>query len=388
MTAAKKLTERTAAPFAGTRVNRTAGTIDGVLICGTASANGRDYPARVLRRDFAVYEGRPVNCDHGRESTVDRRFGWFSHVYPGPDGRPRGRLNCLKSHPMYARVMEAAERNPALFGFSHVALCDTRPGPGGREVVEAIRAVESIDLVAQPATTKGLFEGTAVPFTRARLIEWLARHPGSTAGQIAAAKRLVEIAGPDGPVAPDPAALPTDPPADPAGGTDPEAAGGALDGAFLTAATDELRACMAAAGDPARITRCLAKIKKMLRAHADITADDDDDDDGTDDDDTTDLDDSTDDPAATTPEGRRPRGRALLEALDACDRAGFRAGRADLELIAAAPRARRAALAERLKRTAEHDRPTSAGRGRIAPGGARTGRPPSDPKTFAEWLGG
>jgi hypothetical protein len=162
-TAAKRLTERVNKPFAGTRVNREAGTIDGVLICGTESANGRDYPAAVLRRDYAVYEGAVVNCDHARESTVDRRFGWFTGVKPGDDGRPRGTLNVLLQHPMAARVFEAAERNPALFGFSHVAMCETTRGKNGREVVEAIKGVESIDLVASPATTKGLFEGRTVP---------------------------------------------------------------------------------------------------------------------------------------------------------------------------------------------------------------------------------
>lgn len=147
-----RLTERVAAPFAGSKVNREAGYIDDVLICGTSSLNGRDYPVSVFKRDFAKYEGKPVNCNHSREADVETRLGWFTHVRVGEDGRPRGRFNCLKAHPMYERVMEAAERNPALYGFSHVAMCRTRPGDGGREVVEAIDEVESIDLVRDPAT--------------------------------------------------------------------------------------------------------------------------------------------------------------------------------------------------------------------------------------------
>src|SRR6516162_3416852 len=99
----QRVTERTAAPFAGCHADRERGVIHNVLICGTASANGRDYPVSVFKCDYAKYEGRPVNCDHGRETTVERRFGWFSNVRPGPDGRPRGTLNCLKSHPMYER---------------------------------------------------------------------------------------------------------------------------------------------------------------------------------------------------------------------------------------------------------------------------------------------
>jgi hypothetical protein len=139
-------------------VNREAGTIENVLICGTQSANGRDYPPAVFRRDYKAYEGRPCNCDHGKDATVERRLGWFSHVRCDEQGRPRGTLNVLKSHPMYERVMESAERFPGMFGFSHVAECQTTR-KNGREVVEAINRVESIDLVAEPATTKGLFEG-------------------------------------------------------------------------------------------------------------------------------------------------------------------------------------------------------------------------------------
>ncbi|HEY2910973.1 MAG TPA: hypothetical protein VGI99_12045 [Gemmataceae bacterium] len=159
-----RITERTAAAFSGARIDREAGTITNVLICGTLSANGREYPAEVLRRDHGVYEGKPVNCDHSKESTVDRRFGWFSNVRPGEDGRPRGTLNALKSHPMFDRVFEAAERHPALFGFSHVAECRTSQNPAtGRERIEAITNVLSIDLVADPATTAGLFESRVSP---------------------------------------------------------------------------------------------------------------------------------------------------------------------------------------------------------------------------------
>jgi hypothetical protein len=159
----KQITERTAAAFSGARVDREAGTISNVLICGTISANGREYPAEVLRRDHGVYEGKPVNCDHSKESTVDRRLGWISNVSPGADGRPRGTLNLLLSHPMAPRVLEAAEKQPNLFGFSHIALCDLVTGKDGRERVTSIQSIESIDLVARPATTKGLFESSVSP---------------------------------------------------------------------------------------------------------------------------------------------------------------------------------------------------------------------------------
>lgn len=157
MSSTRTITAVERAPFASSKVNRESGYIDGVLICGVESRNGRDYPAAVLRRDYARYEGAPVNADHGDESTVGRRLGWFSEVRPGDDGRPRGRLNILKSHPLAESVFEAAERNPSLFGMSHVAVCGTKR-VNGRETVESINKVLSIDLVADPATTKSLYE--------------------------------------------------------------------------------------------------------------------------------------------------------------------------------------------------------------------------------------
>jgi hypothetical protein len=195
--ATKRITERIDQAFSEAKVNRESGQITGVLICGVNSANGREYPAETLRRDYAKYEGRPVNADHGRESTVDRRLGWFSNVAPGPDGRPRGTLNVLRSHKMFEPLMEAAERNPSLFGFSHVALCDTATGKDGRERITAIKSVESIDLVADPATTKGLFEsrGNAVKKTIQQLAESVARNPKSTIEQITRIKRLAEARG-------------------------------------------------------------------------------------------------------------------------------------------------------------------------------------------------
>ena len=249
---AKRITERIDGAFAEAKVNREAGQITGVLICGVVSANGRTYPPDVLRRDHAKYEGRPVNADHSRESTVDRRIGWFSDVKPGNDGRPRGTFNVLRSHPMYERVMEAAERNPGLFGFSHVAMCETKIGRDGAEVIERINAVESIDLVADPATTNGLFESREhrKMITIKVLAENMLRNPKASTEQILKIKRLAEQDG----------AVSMDDPGD----VDPKEA---ISAGFKSA----ILACVEQAmtgGDP---KDALAKIKKLLNAHNDAT---------------------------------------------------------------------------------------------------------------------
>lgn len=185
------VTERLAAPFAAgdVRVNRQAGFIDNVLICGTTSRNGRDYPLEVLRRDHAKYEGVNVNCDHKDAPGVGDRLGWFSNVRPGSDGRPRGRLNVLKSHPLAERVFEAAERRPQLFGMSHVATCSTARR-NGRETVESINKVISIDLVADPATTTSLYEGTMKKFR-----EQTVMIPAGSPVLVAAVEKLRSLVG-------------------------------------------------------------------------------------------------------------------------------------------------------------------------------------------------
>ena len=370
-----------ASPFAGTRVNRDAGTISGVLLCGTVSSNGRDYPPAVFRRDFAKYEGRPVNCDHGRDATVDRRFGWFTNVRPGSDGRPRGTLHCLKAHPMYERVMEAAERNPALFGFSHVAMCRTRLA-NGREVVESIDAVESIDLVAEPATTKGLFEGKGMSLTVRRLCEALVRHPWTRYTQVRSLKRLGEMDGMD--------TAPSGVDAPPADDTDPSQS---VKSAFCSAIMAVVTRALDGDEDP---KEALRKIKEMIASHdrmksdpTDETADDGDTDTDTDTDTYADADPTQDEPEA---ESRRVLGPALREARAICESIGFtRAALDDLILVAAVPRGSREPLARRLKEAAAPERPTSAGRGRLSEDvlastrrGAKPDSPPvTDPKQFA-----
>jgi hypothetical protein len=198
MSRSVRVTELYADPFTSAKVNADAGYVDDVLICGTLSRNKREYPTAVFKRDIAKYEGKFVNCDHGRESSIDRRLGWFSGVHVAVDGKPRGRFNFLKSHPMSPRVIEALERNPALYGFSHVAHCKTRRDIStGREVIESIEEVESIDLVADPATTNGLLEsrGKKMPLTVKALCEALVKHPKIKSSQVKPLKTLAEMDG-------------------------------------------------------------------------------------------------------------------------------------------------------------------------------------------------
>ena len=342
----KRLQERFA--LSSGPVDRAAGIVRDVLVCGTESANGRRYPwGAGLTCDPAVYEGRPVNCDHGRESTVDRRLGWLANVRVGSDGRPRADLHVLKSHPMADRVMEAAERNPALFGLSHVALARTRLDRG-TEVVEAISSVESVDLVASPATTKSLYESQPMPTTLKTFLESVgtAKH-GPRCRKWAAAKVVREMDG-----------MPMDmPPAPDAAMPEPDA-DDAVDAAFkaaIAAIGDQL---LAASSDPAKVKELANKIKKLALAHGDINGD------GKVD--AADVDDAAGDAPADA-EAYESKGFAkgkafVYEALKTAQSVGLPADADTLDLIGSFPADRITAVAKRLTEAKPAERPKTTAR--------------------------
>jgi hypothetical protein len=116
-----------------------------------------------IRKAYAakLYEGRKVRCNHPDKPSdhrdVDDTLGWLEHIEVRDDGL-YGDLCYLESHPMSARLVEAAERNPNLFGLSHNANGDVGSGDDGVQYVKEIFEVRSVDLVDRPATTFGLFE--------------------------------------------------------------------------------------------------------------------------------------------------------------------------------------------------------------------------------------
>ncbi len=147
------------------KVDATRGVIEGVKLIGVTSKNGRVYPLSVLKNAVSLYEGVRVNVDHpstGNPSSPrgvrDRigvmrnaRFVEGSGIYADFHYNPK--------HALADQIVWDAENNPESLGFSHNAL--TRvvgKDRQGREVVEEIVSVRHVDLVADPATTRGLFE--------------------------------------------------------------------------------------------------------------------------------------------------------------------------------------------------------------------------------------
>lgn len=142
-------------------VDRESGILRNVKILGFTSKNGRRYLPEAMREGFKLYENKVVNKNHDRENGNDRdiddRIGRIVNARFIEGEGIFGDVELLKSHPMYERLMESAEKMPNCMGFSHLADC-ARKRVGGVDEVIKIRKVYSVDLVANPATTTSLAE--------------------------------------------------------------------------------------------------------------------------------------------------------------------------------------------------------------------------------------
>lgn len=146
------------------RVDREKGIIFGVKVLGLNSQNGRRYTPEAVKKAVGLYEGIGVFTDHpstpSSSRSVTERFGWIENVRLASDGGLIGDLHILNPGTDIAEsVFLAAEKNPQLAGLSHNAEGDGYRDADGTFIVEEISDVRSVDLVAEPATTGGLFEG-------------------------------------------------------------------------------------------------------------------------------------------------------------------------------------------------------------------------------------
>lgn len=144
------------------RIDRERGVLFGVKILGVLSRNKREYPAETLREAAKLYENAKVNLDHPRgAATTPRsyqdRFGLVRNVALRENEGLFADFHFNPKHPLAEQLLWDAEHAPENVGFSHnveavVERLDDKT------VVKEILAVRSVDLVADPATTSGLFE--------------------------------------------------------------------------------------------------------------------------------------------------------------------------------------------------------------------------------------
>lgn len=146
----------------GGTVDRDAGVIRGVKVLGAVSKNGREYSQAAMSQAARMYEGLDVNVNHpdrskpNSERKIEDAFGWLEAVQIKSDG-VYADLHYLREHPSAGLVAEAAERRSTRMGLSHNATGSVHK-VNGKNVVESIDRVLSVDLVQNPATNAGLFE--------------------------------------------------------------------------------------------------------------------------------------------------------------------------------------------------------------------------------------
>lgn len=171
------------------QVDESAGVIYNVRILGRQSVNGREYSDRALEDAARLYSGADIYIDHLRDKkpgSVDRGllegFGVMNNPRRHGD-EVRGDLHYLKSHEAAGPIVERAKRFPKSFGLSHDAegsmgKAKTREG---KDVVESLTAVRSIDLVKRPATNRGLFEDQPTESTIRAIAE---KHAATDQGKL------------------------------------------------------------------------------------------------------------------------------------------------------------------------------------------------------------
>jgi hypothetical protein len=144
------------------RVDAQAGVIRGVKILGLESRNRRNYAAQALTGATHLYEGAKVNVNHPQGNPLaPRDYRDRIGVIRGVEFRDGqglfGDFHFNPKHALAEQLTWDAEHATENVGFSHNVQARVAK-EAGSVLVEEIVQVQSVDLVADPATTRGLFE--------------------------------------------------------------------------------------------------------------------------------------------------------------------------------------------------------------------------------------
>ncbi len=160
--ASQAITEYCDSRGVSVQIDRDRSRIHGVKILGIKSRNGRSYRPEALQAAIDLYEGAPVNVNHpkghpGSPRDYQDRIGRIENVaYRHGEGL-FGDFRFNPKHTLVEQLLWDAEHAPQNVGFSHNV--QARVAKQDKTLaVEAITKVSSVDLVADPATTSGLFE--------------------------------------------------------------------------------------------------------------------------------------------------------------------------------------------------------------------------------------
>jgi hypothetical protein len=138
------------------------GRVRGVKLLGWKSRNNnRTYLKEGVKAE--LYENVPVNINHPTEEEkklprpYNSRFGWIENPRVQPDG-VFGDLCFNPNHEIVPSFLWWANNKPDKIGLSQNAYGDVWESATD-EVVQSVDEVRSMDLVSDPASTNGLFEG-------------------------------------------------------------------------------------------------------------------------------------------------------------------------------------------------------------------------------------
>lgn len=156
------LLEFVSAQTGRSKIDRVAGVIHDVKILGLYSRNHRRYPESTLINAAPLYENAKVNLNHPDGSAHDvrkyqDRFGLIKNVRVRQGEGLFGDFHFNPKHALAEQFLWDAENSPENVGFSHNVEAVVA-NKDGHQIIEKIAAVRSVDLVADPATTCGLFE--------------------------------------------------------------------------------------------------------------------------------------------------------------------------------------------------------------------------------------
>jgi hypothetical protein len=146
------------------RIDRENGVLHGVKILGGQSRNRRSYPPSTLEKAVPLYENARVYVNHaGEDPSRPRRYqDRIGSIRNVSYRRGQGLYADLHFNPRHAvaeQLFWDAEHAPEHVGFSHHVEAEV-VREEKKSVVRRICTVRSVDLVSDPATTRGLFEAS------------------------------------------------------------------------------------------------------------------------------------------------------------------------------------------------------------------------------------
>lgn len=134
------------------------GKVKGVHLLGMKSKNGYNYAFEAIQKSHKEYVGLDIYLNHDLEKPAERdlkdKIGFIEDTTVSESVGMLGDIQLNTEHPYYGAVKWWIEHNPKKLGFSHVA--EARLDRTTKTMTE-IRKPKSVDLVATPATTKGIF---------------------------------------------------------------------------------------------------------------------------------------------------------------------------------------------------------------------------------------